>query len=199
MSDDPRFIAWELGARAARAEGAEQDTLFEAMFDAYEAIADSPMDPGNDDGPFCAVVRHLSLEQTRRALRLLKRMAPYPWVYRLGGSRAALIGRLAALGQEDEARAELRHFDGADPFAPHWLAVAHGHLVAHGSGSPRERMDAVPELDDEARFRVLDTAFVALAKEPKRDIEEWTAEAKRLHSPRLRELALGYLADLWTE
>lgn len=111
------FDAWRLASRAARAESAEVEALWDATMEAFEGIATTPVDPGNDGGPFVEVARAMDARRVRQALAIVERMAATPgWIYRLNGSRATLASRLAELGHREEARGWLDRLDPRDDF-----------------------------------------------------------------------------------
>lgn len=160
------FEAWRLGDHATTLAGPERSQAFDRAIDAFERLIPTPIDPGNDEGPFWAIARHLSLDQTRRALSILGRMQARDWCYELAGSRAALGTRLAWLGQPEEALAVLQQIGTEGDFDAHWRATAWGGLVsgrlAHEPTLSLERalaaaqaLDARSLRDTQGRFRIL--------------------------------------------
>lgn len=195
----PRFAAWDIQERARDSDGEERARWLDRAIEAFDAIADDPRDPGNDEGPFHAVARWMDRDQVGRALAVLERMAPHPWPYRVGGSRAALVGRLAALGDLDAAWGQLARFDRSDPFAGHWIAQARGSWAAfatHLSVAERlQRLD-LSEMSEEERWLVLRTAS---GEGPVHDHpRDWLEAHATLEDPQLRSLGVRYLAaDRW--
>lgn len=124
------FEAWRLGADAQALPAADRAAGFDRALDAFAALIATPIDPGNDEGPCWAIAHDLSLPQVRRALAILAQMNARDWCYQLAGSKAALLTRLAALGELDEARAVLRSIDPDGEFAATWRATAWGGLIA---------------------------------------------------------------------
>ena len=169
--------AWRLGRRAMNATGPEAEALWDRMLAEFEAIASTPVDPGNDEGPFWAVARAMDAGRVRKALEIVAQMAETPgWTYRLNGSRAALAGRLAVLGHLDEATDWTTKLDPLDDFVIHWRSILWGAVIGarrvwkpgHGaSGLPdgldlhqvflqMERIEGPPPTDTErAEWRQL--------------------------------------------
>ncbi|MEZ4316229.1 MAG: hypothetical protein R3F61_01945 [Myxococcota bacterium] len=124
------FDAWRLARQAEDAGPEDREALWDATMEAFARIASTPVDPGNDEGPFWAVASALDLHRVHQALAIVDRMAETPgWTYRLNGSRAALAGRLAALGRFDEALEQVARLDPEDGFFRHWRADAWGRVV----------------------------------------------------------------------
>ncbi|MCA9698002.1 MAG: hypothetical protein KC431_10800 [Myxococcales bacterium] len=124
------FDAWRLGRSAEGAKGPEAERLWDQTMAAFEAIAATPIDPGNDEGPFWAIARAMDERRVRQAIGIVERMAATPgWTYRLNGSRVALAARLAVLGHLDEAREWVDRLDPLDAFHRHWRSALGGYLV----------------------------------------------------------------------
>ncbi|MCB9675722.1 MAG: hypothetical protein H6737_11430 [Alphaproteobacteria bacterium] len=197
---DPRFRPWDLQDEATLVEGDARRAVLDAAIAAFDAIADAPIDPGNDEGPFWAVARLFDLDQVHRAFDVLDRMAPHPWTYRLGGSRSALIGRLADLGQLAEAEARMADFDASDPFATHWRAVACGRWVAAALGTAPlpallERVGFASFASD-AQFQLLCALWdVPVPGAPL--ARDALAAARSVPDPRIRSLVVRYFAEAW--
>lgn len=160
------FEAWRLGDRAVTLSDEQRGPALDLAIDAFEQLVHTPIDPGNDEGPFWAIARHLSLEQTHRALAILARMRAQDWCYELAGSRAALLTRLAWLGQRDAALAVLRAIGHDGSFDLHWRATAWGGLLSGRLFHERsltlaealrdaEQEDPRTLSDAEGRFRLL--------------------------------------------
>jgi hypothetical protein len=90
------FTAWRLGGWALRGPKEDRRAVLDLALDAFARIVDTPMDPGNDGGPFCEVADALDAEQLARAEALVARMAAVPG-WELGQTRTALAWRRATL------------------------------------------------------------------------------------------------------
>jgi hypothetical protein len=101
------FTAWRLGDLAAKLPADERGPIVERAIDEFEKIALTPIDPGNDDGPFIEMAHLLDARQVRRALAIVDRMSTVEWLRDLDDARAALAIQLAALGELEEANAIL--------------------------------------------------------------------------------------------
>ena len=194
---DPRFEAWRLGDLARDASGAEQEQLLDAMIEAYAAIVHTPIDPGNDEGPFWAVAPLLDEPRLRAAIALVEQMEAERWVYGLGGTWAALLGQLAALGFVEEALAGITRIDRCDPFAVHWLAEAYGRILAVWDAPVTERLAVVTvDLQDpDVRYRLLSALVWVDNPLPADELQDWTAFAEATADPRMRALCLELLED----
>ncbi|MFO0547300.1 MAG: hypothetical protein U0271_02870 [Polyangiaceae bacterium] len=160
------FEAWRLGDEASKLPEAERGPALDRAMAAFEELIGTPVDPGNDEGPFWAIARYLSVEQVRRALAILGRMKAEDWCYALAGSKAALLTRLAWLGQSEEALAVLLSIGKDGEFDGHWRATAwggwiSGRLANEASLTLAQALQAAEVHDPktlslgEGRFRVL--------------------------------------------
>ncbi|MCA9567016.1 MAG: hypothetical protein KC656_04200 [Myxococcales bacterium] len=197
---DPRFRPWDLQDEATLVEGDARRAVLDAAIAAFDAIADAPIDPGNDEGPFFTVADLMDLDQVQRAFGVLERMAPHPWCYRSGGSRAALLGRLAQLGRHEEAEARMAGFDSTDPFVGHWRAVACGRRAAAALGQePLQDVLArvgFGAMSDEERLQVV---MAMTRAPPPHDALEALNAVGTLTDARRRAIGVGYLAVAWWE
>ena len=200
------FVAWHWGYLAEDAEGEARGRYLDRALDAFEAIARAPIDPGNDEGPMWALAHLLDAPRLRRALHIAEQMEGAGWVYALGGTRAALTGRQAALGDTAAALAAIPTIGGTDTFAPYWRAVAAGGvLAAMQAAAPHataeQLLAQLPALvleDDESRQRVLDALFLADFPPPSPEaVRSWLLYAAGL-SPRARQLSVECCAARWT-
>ncbi len=203
------FEAWRLGRRAAAAPPHQRGPWLDRTLDAFEAIARTPVDPGNDEGPLWAVAHLLDEPRLRRALAIVERMQPAGWVYELGGSRASLATRLAWLGHTQEAIEQVTRIGVSDPFAAQWRATGWaGVLAARQAEDPRLGVEALVALtagdpahaDEDFRYRLLDDVISASdGRVPTAaQVEGWVGFAAAFHDPRLRALALEHLAGAWS-
>ncbi|MCB9687534.1 MAG: hypothetical protein H6738_16435 [Alphaproteobacteria bacterium] len=204
----PGFEAWEHGEAALWAStDEERGRWLDRALDAFDAIARHPIDPGNDEGPMWAIAHLLDEPRLRRALAIADRMEGAGWTYDLGGTRAALTARLAALGHVDEALSRVPGIGGTDPFAPHWRAEAWGGVLgAMLAADPTVLADQLwarisdpLERDEAFRYRVLDAVLHACPEAPSAAaVRSWLAFADGL-PPRLRQLSVQHVAEQWPE
>lgn len=201
------FEAWRLGDDAAGLPEDQQGPAFDRAIDAFERLIPTPIDPGNDEGPFWAIARYLSLAQARRALSILGRMKARDWCYELAGSKAALLTRLAWLGQPDEALGVLRSIGHDGDFDAHWRATAWGGWVsgrlAHEpdltlAQALRDAEAEDPRVlhDTEGRFRVLSELHYRFGSQrlPERAAKVAEACVGEVLALRERDLRLGRIA-----
>ncbi len=136
---DP-FIAWTLGELAEGAPEPERASLVRRAIDAFDAIALSPISPGNDLGPFTQMAHLMNADEVRRALTVTERMAGADWSFTgdygshedLSRARQYLVARLAGLGLLDEAESLLPTItDGASRAEA--LGRMRGHRIVQGS------------------------------------------------------------------
>jgi len=195
-----RFYPWWCQERAAASRGPERRLWLDRALDAFAEIADAPTDVGNDEGPLWAVARWFDRDQVHRGFALLESMAPFDWPYRLGGSRAALIGRLAELGELDAAWEQLEGFSPNDSFSDHWCAVALGRWLAAAThrgltlASGLHRV-GFSQLSPAQRYVLLDEVWHSPAFRPRPgDARSWLDLARGLEDSTERSLSVRYLA-----
>lgn len=123
------FTAWRLGSQALGMPSPQREAMLDRAIDEFEALIPTPVDPGNDEGPFWEIASALDERQVRRALAIVDRMDPSRWCYQLAGSRSQLAIRLALLGHGREAMLQIDHMRTGDPFAASWRAQTLGGLV----------------------------------------------------------------------
>jgi hypothetical protein len=99
------FTAWRLGELAEKLPANERAAIVDRAIDEFDRIALTPIDPGNDNGPFTAMAHLLDASQARRALAIVDRMSTVDWITGTAYARESLAIRLAELGHLDEADA----------------------------------------------------------------------------------------------
>jgi hypothetical protein len=215
------FTAWRCSTQARRAPASARAPLLDRAIREFAALRETPIDPGNDEGPFWAIAELLDSAQVDAALAILDGMHAEAWCYQLAGSRSALATRLAWLGRFAEAEAQLARIHGIDrgrpsgAFAEHWWAEGLGGLLAAllVHGQPLAPLLAeVERAPESTRHRVLD-AFCHRCQraeqeplppeggipipDPAAAAEVALALAGGLTTPRSRRLALDQCIATW--
>jgi hypothetical protein len=199
------FTAWRLGERGRDADDpAASHALLERAIDAFDAIALTPTDPGNDEGPFWAIARLLDEPQVRRALAIVERMSTVRWYGNLSGSRKALAVRLAWLGHWQEAVVHLQKLSEPDDRAACWGGII-GARLALEPALPFEDARAIAEEvpgsgSAEWQYALLDELLYQLSDRPALDrarIEACVAFVAGFDDPRLRRLGVEHLFGVW--
>ncbi|MEO8704411.1 MAG: hypothetical protein ABI867_30440, partial [Kofleriaceae bacterium] len=180
----------------------ERAALLDRAIDELEALIDTPIDPGNDEGPFWQIAGILDERQVRRALAIVDRMDAPKWCYHLAGSRSELAIRLAWLGHWRDATAQLAHMR-HDSFADSWRAQTTGGIIAArlGLDANASASELLPEVAGESRWRVdVVTGLVhALREQPQRTerVDAFVDYARAITDATLRTYALELLAGAW--
>lgn len=190
------FTAWRLGDRALDLESPEREAMLERAIDAFEELVSTPVDPGNDEGPFWKIASALDGRQVHRALAILDRMDATKWCYRLAGSRSQLAIRLAKLGHDAEALQQLEHMMTTDAFAAHWRAETVGGIAGVRLARDPTASVELPPGDSEWRLRVLSGVVDQLRDQPppsRHRVEACIAYAHEITDERIRRLALEWL------
>jgi hypothetical protein len=159
------LTAWRVGDEARKLPPDQRARLLDRALDEFAAIALTPVNPGNDEGPFWAIAHLLDEQRVRRALEIVARMDAADWKGDLDASRAALLSQLALSGHADEAELHIERIVG--PFCAHWRGCAWGGILG-----------ARMVLDPAARF---ETLFVRALRDPMNE------------NPELRFHLLGYV------
>lgn len=199
------FTAWRLGERAWQLPEPERGPFLDRAIEEFEAIALTPVSPGNDEGPFWAIARLLDESRVRRALTVVDHMEGADWKGDLCASRASLIARLALLGHAEEAERMIPRIGTKDTLAAHFRAVAWGGVIgARLCPDPSARFEGLfaRSADDPAhhepewRLQVL-TAMAAVFDDDRPPPDAANVEAMvalaRPFEPRLRAIALETL------
>lgn len=199
------FTAWRLGERASRLPEPERGPILDRAIEEFEAIALTPVSPGNDEGPFWAFARLLDEPRVRRALAVVDHMESVDWKGDLCASRASLIARLALLGHADEAERMIPRIGTTDTLAAHHRAAAWGGVLgARLRRDPSARFERLfdrtagdPDHGDPAfRLQILTAATAVFeSHDPAPDAANVEAmiSLARSFEPRLRTIALETL------
>jgi hypothetical protein len=200
------FRAWRLASRAAGASEAERGASVDEALDAFEAIARTPVDPGNDNGPMADIAPLLTEPQLRRALAIVAAMDAPKWALGLTGTRSALAAQLARLGHVGEAIAYLAAIDDV-PLATPSRGAAWGVVLASlRAADPTKSVASLLEVTaidprhaDDALVVPMLAAFIDESRDAPsvEDVRAWRAFVRQWNDPRDRDDTLALMASRW--